>query len=110
MRELRIPISVTGGVGCDRRVLHCLCLVVGGVRNWWLWQEGRVEDQNREQIVFRDQFQPICMFTVNDRECVTPVPSFLTSIHEAFQAATSELSKLKAIWEFLGGKRGEGIQ
>lgn len=69
-----------------------------------------MEVQNKKQIMFQDQFQPTCGFTVSDRGCVMPVSSLLTSIHEAFQAATSELSKLKAIWEFLGGKRGEALQ
>lgn len=50
------------------------------------------------------------VFTISDRGCVMPVSSLLTSIHEAFQAGTSELSKLKAIWEFLGGKSGEGMK
>lgn len=37
-------------------------------------------------------------------EDVLCVSFLLTNIHEAFQAATSELSKLKTIWEFLKGR------
>lgn len=52
---------------------------------------------NRGRSSFMISFGQSGVFTIREGGCLVSVSFLLTNIHEAFQVATSELSKLKTI-------------
>lgn len=57
-------MSVLLGALAVMREPYAVAAMVGGVENWWLWQEGRGEDP-KGQIVFHDRFWPVRVFTIH---------------------------------------------